>query len=472
MKKLLWVLCSAACLSGMASPIFEVGSVPNPTAVHIQRTMKTLEESTAEKPATVRVLFYGQSIVRQGWTQILMKMLKEKYPTVNFVWENRAIGGFTSPSLTYTAWSDLFPFYPDLLFFHVYGPMDKYEEIIRNTRAMTAAEIVVWSSHLSAKQDPAAMLKTRDKRTLDIRAVAERNGCMFVDLNKKWCEMLLANHLSPTNLLSDGIHMNAKTDALKYYAGFIGEELRRMPQASPEPEVSGTIVEIPAVPGKHVKRLKDGTLRLTFTGNRVVAVSDGAAYNPAKGARQATGELYLDGRPVSSYKEMWYATRPSTLVSWMPMIKRVSFDALPVKETWKLTYLEGTDPWGKNVRFKVSGSVTGDDGEGWSTNAFVSTSGRAVIDKNAYFFAWQYDYFVKRHAKTKPEVLKKQAKPGDQITWQTLPLYADPYKAAPKGTRSVLVQNCSNARHVLEIRPGKDGRLPGIASFIVYAPAR
>ena len=49
-------------------------------------------------------------------------MLKEKYPTVNFVWANKAIGGFTSPALTRTAWSDLFPYYPDLLFFHVHFP--------------------------------------------------------------------------------------------------------------------------------------------------------------------------------------------------------------------------------------------------------------------------------------------------------------------------------------------------------------
>ena len=452
-------------------PEFKVGSVENPTAIHIQRTMKALEESTAAKPSTVRVLFYGQSIVAQGWTKILMDMLKEKYPTVNFVWANKAIGGFESPLLTRTAWCDLFPYYPDLLFFHVYGPIDKYEEIVRNTRAMTSAEIVLWSSHLSKGQDPEKMLAKRDQRSRDINAVAERNKCMFVDLNKKWCEMLLSNGWAATNMLVDTIHLKSST--CKYYAGFIGEELCRIPGTSGEPEASGTITEVSAVKGKDLKFTKDGAIRLRFTGNRVVAVSNGKNFKPADGAEQPEADLFLDGKPVASYKEMWYCTRLSTLVSWMPMICRVTFDALPVKEDWTLTYLEGTDPWGKPVHYKVEGSVTGFDGEGWSTNAFTSASGRAVIAKDAYHITWQYDYFVKKQVEKQPELMKKVAKPGDVIKWKTLPLFADPFAAQKAGETSVLVQNCSNERHVLEIRPKKNGgKLPGVEKFIIYSPAK
>ena len=473
MRTIFGTVFAAATAVAAVVPEFKVGSVENPTAIHIQRTMKALEESTAAKPSTVRVLFYGQSIVAQGWTKILMDMLKEKYPTVNFVWANKAIGGFTSPALTRTAWSDLFPYYPDLLFFHVYGPIDKYEEIVKNTRAMTSAEIVLWSSHLSKGQDPKKMLAERDQRSKDIKAVAERNKCMFVDLNKKWSEMLVANDWAATNLLADGIHMNAKSGAFKYYAGFIGEELCRIPGASGEPGVSGTIVEVPAVKGKDLKFTQDGAIKLRFTGNRVVAVSNGKNFNAAKGAEQPEADLFLDGKPVASYKEMWYCTRPSTLVSWMPMIYRVTFDALPVKEDWTLTYIDGTDPWGKPVHYKVEGSVTGFDGEGWSTNAFTSTSGRAVIAKDAYHFTWQYDYFVKKQVDKQPELMKKAAKPGDVIKWKTLPLFADPFAAQKAGETSVLVQNCSNERHVLEIRPKKNGgKLPGVEKFIIYSPAK
>ena len=95
-----------------------------------------------------------------------------------------------------------------------------------------------------------------------------------------------------------------------------------------------------------------------------------------------------------------------------------------------------------------------------------------MIAKDAYHFKWQYDYFVKKNVEKRPELMKKAAKPGDKITWQTLPLFADPFEAKKAGERSVLVQNCSNGRHVLEIRPkSKGGKLPGIEKFIIYSPA-
>ncbi len=457
----------SAAVAFSATPEFKIGSVHNPTAVHIQRTMKALEESTAAKPATVRVLFYGQSIVAQGWTKVLMKMLEEKYPTVNFIYENRAIGGFQSPTLTLTSWTDLFPFYPDLLFFHVYGPIDKYEEIVKNTRKLTTAEIVLWSSHAQAHHDPKQMLAERDQRSKDIKAVAERNKCMFVDLNKKWCQMLVDGNLSPTNFLSDGCHMKESTGAYKYYAGFIGEEMCRIPGANGEPEITGTITEMP------VSKSSDGSIKLTFEGNRVVAVSNGRNWGcPQNESRRPEAELFLDGRPVSSYKEMWYTTRASKLICWMPMISLVRFNTIPVREDWTLTYLEGTDKWGKPIHYKVEGSVTGYDGEGWSTNDFTSISGRAVIPSEGGLHSWQYSYFIKAHVDKKPNLMEKAAKPGDRIMWSTLPLFADPFVAQKKGETSVLVQNCSNGRHVLEIRPKDGAEIPGISKFIVYAPAK
>ena len=122
----------------------------NPSAAYIQRTMKELKASTAKNPAHVRVLFYGQSITSQAWTRIVQKQLEERYPTAKFEFRNAAIGGYISSVLIRTADHDLYPWYPDLLFFHVYGPMDKYEEIVRRVRERTSAEIVIWTSHLNS----------------------------------------------------------------------------------------------------------------------------------------------------------------------------------------------------------------------------------------------------------------------------------------------------------------------------------
>ena len=107
----------------------------NPTWGRISRTMERLERSTEANPETVRVLFYGQSIVAQGWgNKYLIPALKKRYPTVKFVAECRAIGGYQSPTLIKTAEADLYPFYPDLLFFHDYGDTKLYTEIVRRAR--------------------------------------------------------------------------------------------------------------------------------------------------------------------------------------------------------------------------------------------------------------------------------------------------------------------------------------------------
>ena len=153
----------------------------------IQRTLNALEKSTAANPARVRMLFYGQSIVEQGWHTNIVRQLKERYPTAILEVENRAIGGFTSPDLIRTAESDLYPFYPDILFFHVYGSTEKYEAIIRKVRETTTAEIVLWTSHLEKKEAESResieqLLAEPDGRSKAIKDIAARYGCLFVDL--------------------------------------------------------------------------------------------------------------------------------------------------------------------------------------------------------------------------------------------------------------------------------------------------
>ena len=83
--------------------------------------MRLLATSTPQKRNTVRVLFYGQSITEQRWWQAVADDLRSRFPDANLVIENRALGGFASQMLVKTAETDLYPFYPDLLIFQVYG---------------------------------------------------------------------------------------------------------------------------------------------------------------------------------------------------------------------------------------------------------------------------------------------------------------------------------------------------------------
>ena len=114
----------------------------------IQRTMGLLATSTPTDRRQVRILFYGQSITEQDWWKDVVKDLRQRFPNADLIWENRALGGFSAPILIRPSEHDLYPFYPDLLIFHVYGGGEDYEAIIANVRRRTASEILLHSDHI------------------------------------------------------------------------------------------------------------------------------------------------------------------------------------------------------------------------------------------------------------------------------------------------------------------------------------
>ena len=86
---------------------------------NIQRTMTLLATSTPQKRNRVRVLFYGQSVTRNPWWKDVEAYLRKAYPHADLEVANLAIGGYSAPTLIHTAEYDLYPFYPDLMIFHV-----------------------------------------------------------------------------------------------------------------------------------------------------------------------------------------------------------------------------------------------------------------------------------------------------------------------------------------------------------------
>lgn len=429
--------------SGMARAL--AAEEANPSVAHIQRTMTRIARSTAENPATVRFQFYGQSITAQAWTGLVEKDLIKRFPSVKFTFHNAAIGGFTSPALIRTAEHDLYPWYPDILVFHVYGPVDKYEEIIRNVRARTTSEIVLWTSHLSAHEtldkNPDA-----DTRIVAIRAIAKKYDCLLIDVRKKWIAYLQEHRLEPKALLNDGVHLN--NDGIKLMASFIAPELIQVSGLATTAQ-AGTVTDV-SLDSSAVTHDASRNLTLKFTGNRVVAISNG------KGT--GSGEVLLDGETMSPRPELWAITRPSTGPKiWMPAIKQISFQKALLTEDWTLTCLSGSTPDGKKIHFRVAGSLTGDDGEGISTERFVSRSGRVVIEPADWHLAWSLGY-------------KRLDLPDKfQVKWKTYPLFTGLHEAQPAGTETVLLQNCGNAAHTLTLK-GSAAKL-GIGGFRIYAPA-
>lgn len=436
----------------------------------IQRTMKRMEESTVENPATVRVLFYGQSIVQQrDWNNVIINRWKEQYPSVNFVVENKAIGGFGTDSLARCMDSDIFPFYPDLLFFHDYGDVEGgYGHILGEVRRRTTTEIILWSSHLRFDEDPKMILDLRDgvvtnndrwnpnvmavNRTKGIRSVAEDLETEYVDLQKKWCEMLIASNLTSKALIYDTVHLNA--DGKPLYGKMLGEELVRKPGEDGEGVGSGVVMRPKFADVAKINAA--GDIEVAFDGNRIVAVSNGEGYDA--GTKANVGfEVLIDGIPVADISSQWYHTRSTPIIRWFPGCCTPEKGPSKLQEEdWALTvdsYVTNSGP--KYITYHLEGSKTGPDGEGTSTNRFVSKSGRVVIDGlrfSATVNPWKCAGPV----------------PGDQIKWQSKLVPVQRYVRAPKGTETVLAQELDNGPHVLTIKGAKDN--PGIGSFIINKP--
>ncbi len=453
------------------------GNAKAPSLKYIQRTMKKMADSTAKDPATVRILFYGQSIVWQFWSRLLIQDLQAKYPTVNFVWKNLAIGGFEADKLRDSFRREVSGFYPDLLFFHDYGDVRYYAEMVKWAREETAAEIVLWTSHLASyDKEPGELLQKRDARSLAILETAEKCHCHIIDLNDKWCRHLVTNNLPKKAYLADGIHLNGAGQM--QYKDYIEEELIRIKGSKGDEAATGSerFISIDdasvsiAATGSWLRRLFDSntTLEFSFDGNRVVAVSDGTA------DEKLNAEIRLDGKPLSTLSELWTATRPSPLIMWFPGLQAFGPGPKPpVEEDWTLEILPPRkgDPTnevphavgelGRNsnfvpFRFKVTGSVSGEDGEGFSTEPFVSKSGRLSIPVRAWAL-WP-------HWKgSRPQV-------GAKTFWSVHPLFTDRLTPTSAGTETLILQGCANGPHKLTIKLPKGAR-SGLKGFKVWMPA-
>src|SRR5271165_4603947 len=98
---------------------------------------------------------------------------------------------------------------------HVYGSNLEYEQLIRETRGRTTAEVLMLTDHLTRwppaeideKKDKAAWWDDFMNRTF-LPATARKYGCGLADNRGAWIDYLKANHLEPQALLKDGVHLN------------------------------------------------------------------------------------------------------------------------------------------------------------------------------------------------------------------------------------------------------------------------
>ncbi|MBT4817683.1 MAG: hypothetical protein HON70_18400, partial [Lentisphaerae bacterium] len=141
--------------------VAEIPELPPHPAPHtlgsrIQRTMTLLATSTRSMRRRVKILFYGQSITAgMHWVQ-MTNVLRQRFPYAIIDTENRAIGGFTAPSLCRTAEADLYTTDADLVLFHDYGGENtgELERMIATLRSVSTAEVMVYTHTVAWVDNP------------------------------------------------------------------------------------------------------------------------------------------------------------------------------------------------------------------------------------------------------------------------------------------------------------------------------
>jgi hypothetical protein len=425
----------------------------------IQRTMTLLETSRPEKRNTVRILFYGQSITEQKWSKMVEEYLRRRYPHANLIVENRAIGGFAAQVLVKTAEADLYPFYPDLLIFHVYGSHIDYEKIIENTRRRTTAEILMQTDHITRdeeideERDPSKLTPANWSAWMNhvfLPETARKYGVELLDQREQWGQYLRANGLPASRLLSDQVHLNDFGCWLM--AELVKQRFRYLPNSPKDHWIDLTRT---VIVGKEVK-WRGGRLTLPFEGNRVDLIAEEGA--PAT----SPAAILIDGKKPSQIPQLYAFTRSSPYPNTIwPCVMRVAWQKPLVVEEWTAQITEATDDL-QHFRFTVRGSVTGPDGEGVSDKPFVSNSGRIVIQPD--------DWSISRSR----EFTRVPMPPGFEVKWRVIPLFVDEYQPPSIADKTVekattVAQGLPNGRHTLEIVSG-DGKPIPLRAIRIYKP--
>ncbi len=439
----------------------------------IQRTMTLLATSTAKHRNNVRILFYGQSIQAQGYvSRMVTAALKKRYPYANIITANPSLGGYEGPSLVRTSAHDIYPFYPDLVVFHVYGGNEsgEVERILSNIRRYTTAEILTWTHHVdnyNGERDP-----WRDSDSAYRRYLAQKYDCELVEVREEWKAFRKQYNIARADLLHDNIHLNKlggellgklvlrhfRFNPLFPCAWFNTVRTYEARRALEERQDEITLIgDWRRHRNGVISSSKDARLRLEFYGNRIDVVAQWS--NPRK---MGTARVLIDGRAPSTYAAAYAATRPDTNPFYgRTCLKRVTLGKNPVAETWTCT-MSNMSKDGKTFDFEVTGSVTGPDGKGTHDKPFVSNSGRIIIDPHD--FTWHHSHIVSK--KPMPATIK--------FGWKVVLMGSDTYAPGKFKNRGrvdnhTVIQGIANNKHVLELVINGDGVVP-VGSIVAYRP--
>ncbi len=473
--RLTLLLISLIPLMGMSAPypFKELKELPALDQEHtygekIQRTMHLLESSTKANPNKVKIVFFGQSITRQDFSRkIIEASLRTRFPHAELEVLNTAIGGYQAPRSVQVMHHTLIPHQPDLVVFHIYGGEKdgSYEQILRNIRNQTTAELICVTHHLDNYND--SVTQQRESASQLRKELADKYGAELIDVRKDWKTYLDMHGLTPKDLLRDNIHHNTHGGELW---GALQERHFRVRTPDPQDWQNRVntidLTERDSVnadgqisfskegwePTRHgLKSTKHGSpLIIEFEGTRIDIISHSG---------NGEADILIDEQPPSAHLETWSTTLPtSTPIDYRPAIMNVRLRGKPMTESWTLT-VDSADAKGQSFTYFLNGTQSGRQGKGSHKSSFVSENEIIRIDPASFTLA---------HA---IQIKKKPLPIPFDVTWKVQNRSLDRLETTNHRTRSgqaTLVQQLPNNRHTMKIIPRKG--IIHLEKIIIHRP--
>ena len=312
-----------------------------------------------------KIQFYGQSIISGLNMERIEQKLNERFPGVNFEILKNSIGGYQAPVLRKTAHFDLYPEYPDLLIFHVYGgtKTGDLEEILCSIKSRLTSDVLIFDHHYSYEEDSIKQISRniyQDKESQVLRDLTNKYGFGVIPVRKYWAEFLKLNpRYNIKDLLKDTIHPNDYGNQLLEY--IILESLFKAVATNKDKNFPS--------PQEVIKIKSSNQIKIEFTGNKVVLKPDSILIG-------STIDLMIDGKKPVAITELYRVTRPSSFSGqWWPAINKISLNShvTPVNEVWKVKFYN-IDVKNESYMFEVFADKSGYQGTGESGKDFTSAN--------------------------------------------------------------------------------------------------
>lgn len=417
---------------------------------NIKKTMHLLQSSTPENRNRVKITVYGQSSSSSDnmWTHYLRDYIQQQYPSVDLVWSNLAIPGFTADILKKLVENDMKVNYPDLIILQDYGKYEDQEEIVKYIRENTTSELMIQTPHVHTSEDTNAGDRFYyDSYNGMLETLTEKYDCDLVDIRTCWKKYIVDNGIKTGALLKDdGIHLNDAGQVLLF--NLIKQAFVYREGGDSVNVMKEKILTV----GSDVNWV-NGELTIPFVGNRVEAIMGDSSENSA--------EVYVDDKRPSEYLPLYYYTRMFYRPSHEEAedfyvhggLLSAKLNTIPKLEDWTIVMNPLHD--GKTTdsySYSLKGSVTGDDGTGTHAGVWTSNSGTWTIDPSNFKFL--RDRFSNR----------------ETYLFSTKLNGTDNVKSATAGEEVVLFSGISKGAHVLKLKAVDANNVPNIKEIRIFNP--